>query len=1376
MPIISKQEAEDRVQGVVVTKPKEQAMPPREASFGESVKAFVAENIPLSYARDYYIRNSKVDEYEAGYYPEDDLEGYEEHADKIFEARNPLHAAVIKEEIDFENKKRETFASAGFGQNLAAGILAGTLDPSNYIGGLAIKKGASLLENVTRAGAVTGATTAGQEAVLQATEQTRTAEESGINILTGTIVGGLFGGLAHKMQAKKAMTELPEYKELEAQIRNDLFEETPDGVQFKETVTPADLYLKDREGFNAIMSEMRKVDDSVGAKRVDNELSIEDYVKGLDEAKIRNSVQDIALLDKIGYGKILKATSPSVRLMSSTFNSVRNITEKLVEIPYYLTKNVDEATEQALETKKEIHLADVALLHRNINKIYEDYSKAAKAEGKPRMPRNISDLSSTVRQKLLKEEISTGFEQEVAKALRNNEQHENPFVVRAAKEYRKTLDKYSLEAEKMQLFVKTPRKTALSYFPRKWEKFKILANRPLFEERLKPFIYQREQKRIADLKAQSFDQKMKIQKVMQDAYIKKIDRAEAIENNLKTIFDRTQELAKLKVDILDQKIIKALENKKESLEKDKTFSIEKIRNVVSQKINEYDNKINTLEAEASILENQISVLKQPKPKKPETLLGWIVRNGGLQDEGGEIKKLDYNRVGFLNNKSGLDLDEAALLAWEDGFFPAHAERPEIADLLEALDLEIRGFSYTVKEDDYEALDNWLYYDERIEDFFQGDIPSGLSLRDEIKTIQSEIKAYSKKAKKFLEKASEKEDLIDEKALKELSEYEKTLNSKIDELLKKNNAEFKEVQKKISDSKKEIQDSFKKIEKERLKEIERIDRKTNEQVAFLSKRAQDKQYIDNQAEDITDAITRLDDNHIDFVMRDTKASSLKSLKLDFLPDNAFEDFLNNNPDEIIKNYVRSVGGATEMVKTFGTANKTEILNTVKREYKDRLIAANGDEKKIKKLTDEYNDNVKDLETIFDIQMGQYNKGLYNSDNKNMVYGRALQALNFQRFMGGYALANIPELGNLVRAAGFKGLFGDTLKPLAKMSKLGKEALQEDLRLAGLVINNEMASKLMHFADIGDRMTNKTAFDKFVEGSNGVFSKVSLMNYFNDGLQFLAGTLSTNRIMRNIELMKTGKLPAKEAKYMNMLGLDKKAVRQIETMLQKHATQDGEYKLPNVTKWEDYDIALKFKAALRKDVDSIFTQRKLGDAPLAANTWYGQLIFQFRSFIFAVQTRIFLTAIQKRDSAALQGIISMISLGSLSYMLREMSAGREPDTSPEKLIFEGVDRSGLMHIFMEANNAYEAAGYKGLGKTFAGSAAGRYYDRKLASSILGPSMSPIEDIEKLGESAKPETKARAFRKLLPYNNLFYVRYMASLLDKETQKAIGYYEQPK
>jgi len=120
------------------------------------------------------------------------------------------------------------------------------------------------------------------------------------------------------------------------------------------------------------------------------------------------------------------------------------------------------------------------------------------------------------------------------------------------------------------------------------------------------------------------------------------------------------------------------------------------------------------EAEAAgTLAELLTYARTPPKGRPRSLVDWAVAKGGLREDKGELKAIGLTartRPGLLNNRSGMTLDDAALRATEDGFFPHAIEgRATWQDFVSALDAEINGRGRRIDPDD-EALaaeiDNW----------------------------------------------------------------------------------------------------------------------------------------------------------------------------------------------------------------------------------------------------------------------------------------------------------------------------------------------------------------------------------------------------------------------------------------------------------------------------------------------------------------------------------------------------------------------------------------------------------------------------------------------------------------------------------------------
>lgn len=135
-----------------------------------------------------------------GYRPSDDIRGtrFEQlYPERFVDSASPEETRAIRARIESEERDRQYLDGSGIGGMAVQGV-AGMLDPTIFlpVGQVyrGVKGGYSVLRTAASVGAMTAAQTAGQEAVLQATQETRTAGESAMNVATATVLGGLIGG------------------------------------------------------------------------------------------------------------------------------------------------------------------------------------------------------------------------------------------------------------------------------------------------------------------------------------------------------------------------------------------------------------------------------------------------------------------------------------------------------------------------------------------------------------------------------------------------------------------------------------------------------------------------------------------------------------------------------------------------------------------------------------------------------------------------------------------------------------------------------------------------------------------------------------------------------------------------------------------------------------------------------------------------------------------------------------------------------------------------------------------------------------------------------------------------------------------------------
>lgn len=240
------------------------------------------------------------------YNPFDDIQGYEDFADRFEQSYNARATAAIKADIDRERQDRDTLDRAGMtGFALSAG--ASILDPTILLPGGAFVRSGKLGYSVGRSAlAVGGAAAAGvavQEAGLQSIQETRTATESALAVGGSAILGGLVGAAGAKFLSKG------DWSKLSTRLEEEIAEDVPNPREIAET----------------IVSRMQ----SVGAASVED-VKLDDLgVGGPKVARVVAQVTDSLRLN------------PGVQSMMSPSKEMRKAYAQLVDNPIYSTMNME---------------------------------------------------------------------------------------------------------------------------------------------------------------------------------------------------------------------------------------------------------------------------------------------------------------------------------------------------------------------------------------------------------------------------------------------------------------------------------------------------------------------------------------------------------------------------------------------------------------------------------------------------------------------------------------------------------------------------------------------------------------------------------------------------------------------------------------------------------------------------------------------------------------------------------------------------------------------------------------------------------------------------------------------------------------------------
>ena len=510
---------------------------------------------------------------------------------------------------------------------------------------------------------------------------------------------------------------------------------------------------------------------------------------------------------------------------------------------------------------------------------------------------------------------------------------------------------------------------------------------------------------------------------------------------------------------------------------------------------------------------------------------------------------------------------------------------------------------------------------------------------------------------------------------------------------------------------------------------------------------------------------------------TEAGALQGRAF-LIEDELIEEFLESDVELLAKLQVRSVAPDVELTKKFGDLEMTDRIDDIRRDYERKIAASSEDSGRLVRERDK---DIRDVMAIRDRIRGTY--GL-PADPKawGTRIGRTARQLNYIRLLGGMTPSAIPDLARPVMVHGFSRVFDDALVPMVRNWQAFKLSTQT-IRDMGAATDMVMNSRAQSLADVADDFGRFTKLERGLGALADTFGMVSLMAPWNTAAKQIAGAVSQARLVRAIRADVAGKLKGAELEYLRSAGISADDARAIATQLRLHGKEVDGLPLTNAMDWEDADAFTAFQSAMNRDVDRIIVTPGQ-DVPLAASGgWgeFGRMMFQFKSFAIASTQRMLLTGLQQRDMATLNGLWLSTTLGMVSYAVKQTDANRPLSDDPQTWLKEGVDRSGALGWFFEANNMMEKAtrGSVGLSALTGGPPMSRFASRNVVGAILGPTAGAVTAATQATGSAAAAvfgdedfraTDVHAVRKLLPYQNLIGFRRLLDAAEQGVADTMG------
>lgn len=1103
------------------------------------------------------------------------------------------------------------------------------------------------------------------------------------------------------------------------------------------------LSIRLKDDFSKIhATPERMAEEAAGFERTYNK-----SVSAAESPKL--SKEDLTLLDTLGLARMTKFITPTLRVMHADSVEAKRLFASLAEVSVKVRGTAEgRALPVSAETSASVQfekpLADAT---RALRGFYKEHKKTAKASGAKPLPEQK-------------------FKERIAMAMRRKDVDPDgdEAVTKAAQEIRKSFfDVLKKEAIDVDLLPEDiVAKFADSYLTRIWNPKAVVSNEPIFKEKL-----------AAHFASEVREQIMRTNDLFDQRINRVNNRAIKEQKNIRDIESRIKEIQGRRAAKFDYRILSSV--------KDDYLEFLK-QDIGLQEIGAYLARYG-LEDVAQLVNTAMVRV----PKRPPSLIDAIIKDGGIRPDN-DLKARDITnkaRPGLFNN-NGKTIEDMTRFLIDDGFFPEYRGLSDnvdihmIDDLRASIEEDLYG-NGIYRDDDISIVDEIRIAEDMSNE--ASEILQNIGFGD-YKNFYKNIYDDIKMSKRDLRKATKEERARIKAARQGSREAQRFVKPLLDELKRMRNAEIASLNRAKRSAEKRIEKHTRLADDLNLRRKEELD-------GFYD--IDDNDSIDQYVSEIVDEVTNTlrgvhTNDQIPSWIAPVSRGPLKE-KLLNVDDVDFEEFLENDIYRIIQYYRHHMGTQIELTRAFGNIDLKSQLKNIELEYNELRAAAKTEKERIA-LDKQEKQVMQDIRGVRDILLGRYNP--HDPDSVLSVSGQVLRDIQFMSKMGGVLISSLPDIFRPIMVNGLDRTLPDF--DLSKISKITKKMKTEDLEEMGFLLEAVNASRLQTMAEIGDPLGRGTAITRFTGNAAQVFSKVTLINYWNDMMKSYAAMGTQNRILRGL---KSG--DKSDVEFMRDLGIDEFHGNIIADQFKKHGYTDGRRIISGIKDWDVSEPNIReakriYKAALHKSANIAIVTKGAGDIPLFGNTDMGKIFLQFRNFLIASHSRVLLRTLQSRGgkeiAGAMMGIVSMVAMGMLVAAIKaemyQRSAGlRGADNNfdtaswnKRKWLLEGIDRSGLIALVLEPLNIADKA--TGLGPSlFTGQGqTSRFASRNLFGSVAGPSVGTIGDVGMTARMlASPITGADvsgsdiySARRLMPFQNAFIFRQMFDILERETGEALG------
>lgn len=503
----------------------------------------------------------------------------------------------------------------------------------------------------------------------------------------------------------------------------------------------------------------------------------------------------------------------------------------------------------------------------------------------------------------------------------------------------------------------------------------------------------------------------------------------------------------------------------------------------------------------------------------------------------------------------------------------------------------------------------------------------------------------------------------------------------------------------------------------------------------------------------------------------------------IPTALISDFIIKDPRHIMGAISRTLVPDLELVRRFGDVDMKAKIKEIEGDASNRALAAATDAERTA-IDNESKAVIRDIAAQRDRIKGVYG---WSPNGRNMARFAAMASrVGNVQSLGGSTMNSMPDMAGVVYRYGLESVFRAGWEPFFKGLIGQSEArgiIKQQAQAAMVAIDTHNAMRANALADIIDNNRPGNKFERSMHWLSDRFQVINLQAPWTDLTKSIASGVIVDGLLAMSERVAKNGATKRDIAALAESGIDAGMAARIWKQFEDGGGAVVErIRLPNTADWTDVQARKVFETALRREADIAVITPGL-EKPLVMSNPIGALLLQFKSFVAGANERLLIANLQRADINTLQGLFASVALGMLSYKLYSMATGAPTSDRPQDWIKEGISRSGVLGWFDDINSI-TAKFTQGRGDIYrligADKPLSRMQGRGTASALLGPTVGQLEKLSQVtGAASSGEwtgSDTRAVRRMLPLQNLFYLRRLLDEAERGFNDRMGIQQLPE